>query len=163
MSILKLHGKGRRIRWILLLLFVFLITSACDGLSFIHSVSIISSRSGPVLSRTSFLQTKIRTESKCFYDEATTITMGKGDGKKKRKKKSATVSTPAPPSPAPLRVTNDSNISVKRQIRWAKMKKEYQSGGTAFRQKNVRRTAYRKSLGRYTRGRDSVDIDFILC
>jgi hypothetical protein len=43
------------------------------------------------------------------------------------------------------------------------MKKEYQSGGTAFRQKNVRRTAYRKSLGRYIQGCDSVDSDFILC
>lgn len=78
------------------------------------------------------------------------LTMGKGDGKKKRKKKSSSSAapTPEPAAPAPLRVTNNSNISVKRQIRWAKMKKEYQNSGTAFRQQNVRRTSYRKSLGK---------------
>ncbi len=78
--------------------------------------------------------------------------MGKGDGKKKRKKKSATASAEIPQQPTappPPRVTNDINISVKRQIRWAKMNKEYQKSGTAFRQtNNVKRTrtAYRKSL-----------------
>lgn len=79
------------------------------------------------------------------------ITMGKGDGKKKRKKKSTADAAPQPQvaAPAPLRVMSDSNISVKRQIRWAKMKKEYASGGTAFRQRNAQRVSYRKSLGKY--------------
>ena len=83
------------------------------------------------------------------------LEMGKGDGKKKRKKKSA--SAPGPSSAAadvsassggatPLRVTSDSNISVKQQIRWAKMNKEYQRSGTAFRQKKkLVRTKYRRS------------------
>ena len=77
--------------------------------------------------------------------------MGKGDGKRRRKKKttSAAAAGPAPAaSPAPLRVSNDINIPIKRQIRWAKLNQEYaKSGGTAFRQTNVRkRTSYRRRL-----------------
>jgi predicted RNA-binding protein with PIN domain len=77
-----------------------------------------------------------------------TITMGKGDGKKKRKKKSASpsIAVAEVAAPAPLRVRNDINISVTRQIRWAKMNKEFQKSGTSFRQTNVKRTAYRKAL-----------------
>ena len=80
--------------------------------------------------------------------------MGKGDGKKKRKKKSDTTShttplqTSQPTEPQPMRVTNDSLIPVRRQIRWAQMKKEAERhSGTSFRQTNVKRTKYRKSLG----------------
>lgn len=77
--------------------------------------------------------------------------MGKGDGKKKRKKKSSTptLSAPAPvtPAPPPQRVSTDINISVRRQIKWANMKKEAaRNAGTAFRQKKHQRTRYRKSL-----------------
>lgn len=86
--------------------------------------------------------------------------MGKGDGKKKRKKKSDTTvsnavsastsglgaaSTPSPP--APIRVTSDSLIPVRKQIRWGQMRKEaMKNSGTSFRQSNVKRTKYRKSL-----------------
>lgn len=78
-----------------------------------------------------------------------TALQGKGDGKKKRKKQSSTPSAPSPvaTAPAPLRVTTDINISVKRQIKWAKMKQEYAKAGTSFRQSNIRKkTAYRKRL-----------------
>lgn len=82
--------------------------------------------------------------------------MGKGDGKKKRKKASASgsnnnnSSAATPPTPQPLRVTNDSLVPVRRQIRWAQMKKEAErNSGTSFRQTNVKRTKYRKSLGMY--------------
>lgn len=77
--------------------------------------------------------------------------MGKGDGKQKRKKKSATpaaASVPQPSTPAPLRVTNDINISVKRQIKWAKMKQEYAKSQTGFRQNNSvrKKVSYRRRL-----------------
>jgi hypothetical protein len=89
-----------------------------------------------------------------FRRKSTLTMMGKGDGKKKRKKKSSNgTSTPAPVQPAassppPQRVTSDSNISVRRQIQWARMKKEISTSGSSFRQLNVKRTAYRKSLGK---------------
>ena len=83
------------------------------------------------------------------------LVMGKGDGKKKRKKKPATPSSPAAAAaPAevkiqqPLRVTNDINIPVKRQIRYAQMTKEFQRQQRAnpgFRQKKVVRTRYRRT------------------
>ena len=81
--------------------------------------------------------------------------MGKGDGKKRRKKASTpssgnndNKSNAAAASPQPMRVTNDSLIPVRRQIRWAQMKKEAErNSGTSFRQMNVKRTKYRKSLG----------------
>ena len=74
---------------------------------------------------------------------------GKGDGKKRRKKKSpAPISSPEDAvQPAPLRVTSDSNVPVKRQIKWARMNKEYFKSQTSFRQNNVKKkTAYRKRL-----------------
>lgn len=88
--------------------------------------------------------------------------MGKGDGKKKRKKKSdsstgtdsntASASSNNPTmssSAAPLRVTSDSIIPVRRQIQWAQMKKEAMKSATnSFRQTNLKRTSYRKSLGK---------------
>ena len=85
----------------------------------------------------------------------TCLFMGKGDGKKKRKKASSSgtnngggnndSATAATPSPQPLRVTNDSLVPVRRQIRWAQMKKEAErNSGTSFRQTNVKRTKYRK-------------------
>jgi len=85
--------------------------------------------------------------------------MGKGDGKKKRKKKttlqssaptsssssSSTTSTSSPPPPQ--RVTSDSNLSVRHQIKWAKLKKAAaRNSQTSFRQTNHRRTAYRKTI-----------------
>lgn len=87
------------------------------------------------------------------------IAMGKGDGKKKRPKKKKTVTTSAS-SPInnnlsnmnevqsqPMRVTSDSNISVRQQIKWGKMKKEMmKSSSTSFRQVNAKKTSYRKSL-----------------
>lgn len=74
--------------------------------------------------------------------------MGKGDGKKKRKKSPPAAAAAPPPaaSPAPLRVSNDINIPVKRQIKWAKMNQEYIKSKTSFRQTNVKRTSFRKRL-----------------
>lgn len=79
--------------------------------------------------------------------------MGKGDGKKKRKKKSSSASSSSAPAPStaaaastPMRVTSDSNIPVRHQIRWAKLNKEYRNQASAgFRQKRVVRTAYRRT------------------
>ena len=76
--------------------------------------------------------------------------MGKGDGKKRRKKKSAMSNQDssddgngAEALPAPQRVTSNSLVSVRRQIRYAKMKKELMSSSTSFRS-TAARTAYRK-------------------
>lgn len=133
--------------WLSIILHLLLVSwSTCDALGLFSS---------KFFKHTSFVPESKIANSCGFYqpysNEIVTITMGKGDGKKKRKKKSATSSlssAPTPTAPPPLRVVSDSNISVKRQIKWARMKKEYSGGGTAFRQNNVRRTAYRKSLGR---------------
>jgi hypothetical protein len=48
-----------------------------------------------------------------------------------------------------LRVTSDSNVPVRRQLQWARMNKMFRTSGTAFRQSNVKRTSYRKSLGKW--------------
>ncbi len=124
----------------------------CQSLG-IRSSSMHSHSSPSIIysSKTSFLRpmdTSYEYSSTTYYDNNDLLTMGKGDGKKKRKKKSATpsVTTTEVPAPAPLRVRNDINISVTRQIRWAKMNKEFQKSGTSFRQTNVKRTAYRKAL-----------------
>lgn len=89
-------------------------------------------------------------DDKC-YSRLSVILHGKGDGKKKRKKKSSvslsTSEAPSSTTPAPQRVTNSINIPVRHQIMWAQMKKaRLKTSGSAFRQTNVRRTAYRKSL-----------------
>ena len=78
------------------------------------------------------------------------LEMGKGDGKKKRKKKSAAApkiadTTASAPAAIPMRVTSDSNISVKRQIKWARMKKEQSQVGQSFRQQKKVRTKYRRT------------------
>lgn len=86
--------------------------------------------------------------------------MGKGDGKKKRKKKTALIGTsngvsssassnPSPPQPVPLRVTNQINVPVKRQIRYAQMNKQAAklSKNPGFRQQKVVRTKYRRTWG----------------
>lgn len=85
---------------------------------------------------------------------SSTLIMGKGDGKKKRKKKtkssdSAVGGPHGPPNPpSPLRVTNDINIPIRQQIKWAQMKKEAERhSGQAFRQK--RRTKYRRTWSTY--------------
>ena len=93
-----------------------------------------------------------------FSKRSSWLVMGKGDGKKKRKKKDTTSMTPSPKpsssssssSPAPLRVTNDINIPIRRQIQWARMNKEAAKTGTAFRQKRVERTRYRRAWSEYT-------------
>lgn len=81
--------------------------------------------------------------------------MGKGDGKKKRKKKSngtpspsAETSSPSSPSSSgtPMRVTSNSLVPVRHQIRWAKLNKEYRNQASAgFRQKRIIRTRYRRT------------------
>ena len=80
------------------------------------------------------------------------LTMGGNkDGKKKRKRQSAssTQSQPAPapsPTPAAPRVSNDINVSIRRQIQYGKLNKQLREGGTnAFRQKKVARTKYRRA------------------
>ena len=75
---------------------------------------------------------------------------GHRDGKKKRKKQSGSPapSNPAPaPTPAAPRVSTDINVSVKRQIAYGKLNKQYREGGgsTSFRQKKVVRTKYRRA------------------
>lgn len=84
--------------------------------------------------------------------KSSSIQMGKGDGKQKRKKQSS-ASTTSPPPPAsstttvPLRVTNDINIPVKRQIQWAKMKQEYVKSQSSFTQNNMKtKVSYRRRL-----------------
>lgn len=79
------------------------------------------------------------------------ILNGKGDRKKKNKKSSgnnpssSTSNAPSDPTTSPLRVSSNSNIPVRQQIRWAQMKKEYNKQvGAGFRQKVVR-TKYRRS------------------
>ena len=82
--------------------------------------------------------------------------MGKGDGKKKRKKTSGTPSpAPAAPAaaslsssagPAPMRVTSNSLVPVRHQIRWAKLNKEYKNQASpGFRQRRFVRTKYRRT------------------
>ena len=76
------------------------------------------------------------------------LQMGKGDGKKKRKKQSP-ADTPAvvTSANAPLRVSNDINIPVKRQIQWAKMNQDYVKSQTSFTQNNMKKkTSFRKRL-----------------
>lgn len=77
------------------------------------------------------------------------ITMAKGDGKKKRPKQNNVIpsSPPITPAPAPPpRVTNDINVPIRRQIRYAQLNKEAaRMSGQSFRANNVKRTSYRKS------------------
>lgn len=77
--------------------------------------------------------------------ESSQFFMGKGDGKKRRKKASTDVSTTNDDEklPEPLRVTSNSIISVRRQIEWARMKKDIASSGNSFRNGKAR-TSYRK-------------------
>ncbi|CAJ1959367.1 unnamed protein product [Cylindrotheca closterium] len=82
------------------------------------------------------------------------LTMGgHKDGKKKRKGKAASstssqsvpAATPTP-TPAAPRVSNDINVSIRRQIQYGKLNKKMREGGTAaFRQKKVARTKYRRA------------------
>jgi hypothetical protein len=88
--------------------------------------------------------------------------MGKGDGKKKRPKQQKTtqttesastsaISKSASVTPAPRRVMSDINVPVRRQIRFAKMNKEYERSMTtsSFQGKKTVKTAYRKKLGKF--------------
>ena len=87
--------------------------------------------------------------SPCWDRTNVILFMGKGDGKKKRQKKSSSPGggSSSPAEPAPLRVTSNSNIPVKAQLRWAKLNKEYkkQQSNPGFRQKRVARTSYRRA------------------
>jgi predicted RNA-binding protein with PIN domain len=79
--------------------------------------------------------------------------MGKGDGKKKRKKNksalaisSSSVTSAADSQSPPQRVTNDINIPVRHQIRWAQMKKEAsRQASPGYRKPKVVRTSYRRT------------------
>ena len=79
--------------------------------------------------------------------------MAKGDGKKKRKKQdgasiaSSGAHLSEAPKPTPMRVSNDINIPIRRQIVYGRMNKEIRaSGNTSFRQsKNMVRTKYRRT------------------
>jgi hypothetical protein len=81
--------------------------------------------------------------------------MGKGDGKKKRKKKApgtpdASTASPKQPQPQPQRVTTEINVPIRRQLLFAKMKKEaIKSSAPGFRQVNTKRTKFRKSICKY--------------
>lgn len=91
------------------------------------------------------------------------ITMGKGDGKKKRKKSTASSSASSdssPPQPAPLRVTNQINVPVKRQIRYAQMNKQAAKrlSNPGFRQQKTVRTKYRRTWGMWLSERIAVPI-----
>lgn len=88
-----------------------------------------------------------RCQYKVSYRKSS-FNMGKGDGKQKRKKQSSPEVSPSVTStPTPLRVTNEINIPVKRQIQWAKMNQEYAKSQTSFKQTSVKKkTAYRKRL-----------------
>lgn len=128
------HPSGRQLLLALLLMQCSLL------LSFAPPMRVLRQRHA----LTSARQYKIARRKPLLY-------MGKGDGKKKRPKKSSSPasssSTPEAPVPAPLRVTTDINISVKRQIRWAKMNQEYIKSQSSFRQNNIRKkTSYRKNL-----------------
>jgi hypothetical protein len=114
-------------------------------------------RTFPSIQSTSFLTSfhPYMSEDKLPYIPArsrrtTDMWMGKGDGKKKRKKKSLSSSAASndstPKTPAAPRVTNQINIPVKRQIRWAQMNKQLaKQSGTSFRQKKITRTKYRRT------------------
>jgi hypothetical protein len=145
--------RRRKLRWFLILLsMVNLLSSPCSTLAFMNSNmnSKFNSNGSTCIRQTSFIKNTWQRERCSTLQSDTMLTMGKGDGKKKRKKQSPTAtSTPLtqPAIPAIARVTSDSNISVGRQIQWARMKKAaFGNAGTAFRQRKVERTAYRKSL-----------------
>lgn len=75
---------------------------------------------------------------------------GTNDGKKKRKKGTSSAApsqaAPALPAPAAQRVSNDINVPIRQQIAYGKMNKKFREGGTtAFRQKKVVRTKFRKA------------------
>jgi predicted RNA-binding protein with PIN domain len=78
------------------------------------------------------------------------LQMGKGDGKQKRKKQSPSPAASPPPvtsANAPLRVSNDINIPVKRQIQLAKINQEFVKSQSSFTQTNPKKkTSYRKRL-----------------
>eukprot|EP00985_Skeletonema_marinoi_P018238 scaffold10159_cov80-Skeletonema_marinoi.AAC.8 len=120
---------------------------------------IIPSASAATAAATSSTRQQTRHPSlhQCQYKVAfrkkhrTILQMGKGDGKKKRKKKSATAATSQSaaeaPQQQPLRVSNNINIPVKRQIKWAKLNQAYiKSSQTSFRAAKKTRTAFRKRL-----------------
>ena len=74
----------------------------------------------------------------------------KGDGKQRRDKRidAPSLQVPSSSTPIPQRVSNDINIPVRHQIKFAQMKKAVEKESSSnFRQNNAKRTAYRKSLG----------------
>ena len=116
-----------------------------------HDSVLVATDEGRVFGHDDWLNRK--SVVKCWRLQ-TYLFMGKGDGKKKRKKKSSggggggseNGSSAQSTQPTPLRVTSDSNIPVRRQIRWAKLNKEYKNQASAgFRQKRVVRSRYRRT------------------
>jgi predicted RNA-binding protein with PIN domain len=110
-------------------------------------VSALSSSSKPrvLVTRSPFLSVAVS-----FSTASTTALLGsKGDGKQRRKPTPAAVSTPTstpPIAPQSPRVSSQINIPVRQQIKWAQLNKEIQrEGATAFRQKKVERTKYRRA------------------
>ena len=134
---------------------LFCISTKCNAFSFMdskHHFRLQSTRTK--ISNQNFPQTMWQRQSYDRCCSSTMLRMGKGDGKNKKKKKQRASSSPASSTPdvpgtAPLRVTSDSNVPVRRQLQWARMNKMFRTSGTAFRQSNVRRTSYRKSLGKW--------------
>jgi predicted RNA-binding protein with PIN domain len=106
----------------------------------------------------SYSHRSIASSRSVYSRRSIVLEMGKGDGKKKQKKKpsasaSSTPSPPAPPSQqqqqvaAPQRVSSNSNIPVRQQIRWAQIHKaSVKQSAPGFRQpKKMERTKYRRS------------------
>jgi len=149
-------GRKRKLAFALSLI-ILSISTNCNAFSFIHSKPrtwLQSTKSNLRLETSTSTQMLWQRESGdgSACASSTVLMMGKGDDKKKKKKKKASVAAPSSAievsTPAPLRVTSDSNVSVRRQIQWGRMNKEYRNSGTAFRQTNVRaKSSYRKSLG----------------
>lgn len=102
--------------------------------------------------------------------QAVSNLMAVRDGKRKQSKKSGTshsyVPSPSSDTPSssaashhscqqllPQRVSGNINIPIRRQIEWARAKKEaIRLNSGPFRAKNVR-TAYRKKVGKYNKQR----------
>lgn len=114
--------------------------------NFVTSTSLLRSWGGD----TSWLGPGRSLLSTVSFRRRVVLEMGKGDGKKKRKKKSTTASAspdpPAPAQPAAPRVSSNSNIPVRDQIRWGQINKEYaKRAAPGFRQKKQQRTKYRRA------------------
>ncbi|OEU14947.1 hypothetical protein FRACYDRAFT_188183, partial [Fragilariopsis cylindrus CCMP1102] len=84
---------------------------------------------------------------------------GNGDKSSRKKKTTSTpsaapsTSSPQPqPQQGPPRVTTNSNVSIRRQIAYGKINKQYReaTSGSSFRASSIKRTSYRKVLDEET-------------